>query len=172
MMTKTGSPPSGEELAALQEQLAESRAEVERLQAGAADAEARAATAIGEAGSLREQLDRSQESRESAESDAQSARAYLDAAEARLRAAAGKFRDLVVRTEPELPAELIAGDDVDAVEASVAAAREIVGRVRSHIETEARATRVPAGAPPRSASDLSALPPEQKIRIGLERRAT
>ena len=75
-----------------------------------------------------------------------------------------------MRTEPELPADLIAGDDVDAVDAAVAAAREIVGRVRTHIEAQAQALRVPAGAPPRGGPDLSALTPEQKIRIGLERR--
>ncbi len=47
----------------------------------------------------------------------------------------------------------------------------MVGRVRSHIESQAQAVRVPAGAPPRSAPDLGALSPEQKIRYGLAQRA-
>ncbi len=169
-MTETGSPPTAEELAALQEQLASTRAEVERLQHAAADADARATTAVTEAAGLRGQLDQAQEAQGAAESETHSAKAYLQAAEERLRAAATKYRDLVVRTEPELPAELIAGDDVDAVDASAASAREMVGRVRAHIETQARALRIPAGSPPRGGADLSALTPEQKIRIGLERR--
>jgi chromosome segregation ATPase len=171
MMTETGNPPAGEELAALQEQLAATRAEVEQLRRDAADAEARATAALAEATGLRGQLDQAQAARTTAESGAQSTRAYLQAAEERLRTAAAKYRDLVVCTEPELPAELIAGDDVDAVEASATAAREMVGHVRAHIEAQAQALRVPAGAPPRTGADLSALTPEQKIRIGLERRA-
>jgi len=171
-MTESGSPPTAEELAGLQEQLAESRMEVERLQRDATDAEARTTAAVAEAAGLRNQLEAAQTSQGSAEVDAQSAREYVQAAEERLRAAAAKYRELVVRTEPELPADLIAGDDVEAVDASATAAREMVGRVRAHIEAQAQALRVPAGAPPRGGADLSALTPEQKIRVGLERRAS
>jgi hypothetical protein len=46
----------------------------------------------------------------------------------------------------------------------------MVGRVRSHLDAQAHAARVPAGAPPRSSPDLSAMTPEQKIRHGLARR--
>jgi chromosome segregation ATPase len=171
MMTDTG-PPPGEELAALQEQLAEARADVERLEATATDADARAMVAEFEAAALRGELTAAQEATTTAAAEAESARAYVEAAEARLRTAAEKYRDLVVRTEPALPAELIAGDDIDAVDASLVAARDLVGRVRTHIETEAHASRVPAGAPPRSAPDYSALSPEQKIRLGLQQRAS
>ena len=171
-MTNTGRPPQAEELTALHEQLAESRAEVERLQSDTADAEARAATAAAETAEVRNELLSIQEFRTTAEAEAQSARAYLEAAEARLRSAAEKYRDLVVRTEPEIPQELIAGKDIDEVDASVAAAREIVGRVRTHIETQTHAQRIPAGAPPRAAPDYSALSPEQKIRLGLTQRAS
>src|SRR3990172_2361238 len=127
MMTESGSPPTAEELAGLQEQLAESRAEVERLQRDATDAEARTTAAVAEAAGLRNQLEAAQTSQGSAEVDAQSAREYVQAAEERLRAAAAKYRELVVRTEPELPADLIAGDDVEAVDASATAARGVGG---------------------------------------------
>jgi hypothetical protein len=170
MMVVTGKPPDGADLAAMQEQLTEARAEVERLQSQTADAEARALTAVAEAAALRGELAAAHEERESAAGEAQSARTYLEAAEARLRTAAEKYRDLVVKTEPELPAELIAGDDVDTVEASAASARELVGRVRTHIEEKAQAARVPAGAPPRGAPDYGGLSPEEKIRVGLAMR--
>lgn len=156
-------PGDGEELAALQEQLADARAEVARLQHEAANASAKAAA-------LRDELAASQSAREQAEADASSLRAELEAAAERVQRAAQRYRELVVASEPALPADLIAGDDVDAVDASVEAARALVGRVRTHIEQQAQAGRVPAGAPARTGPDLSALTPEQKIRYGLEQR--
>jgi len=157
------SPGDGEELAALQEQLADARAEVARLQHEAANASAKAAA-------LRDELAASLAAREQAEADATSLRAELEAAAERVQRAAQRYRELVVASEPALPADLIAGDDVDAVDASARAARELVGRVRTHIEQQAHAGRVPAGAPARTGPDLSALTPEQKIRYGLEQR--
>jgi hypothetical protein len=112
------------------------------------------------------------EARTASETEAASTRQYLEAAEARLRAAAEKYRDLVVRTEPELPAELVAGDDVDAVEAAAQSARRIVGEIRSRIDAQSQAVRVPAGSPARGARDYSGLPAEEKIRIGLAQRAS
>ena len=164
-MDDDGKAPNGEELAALQEQLADARAEVERLQRDAANA-------VAEAAFLRDDVRVSHEAVAVATSEAATLREQIDAATQRAQAAAERYRDLVVRTEPALPADLIAGGDVDAIDASVSAAREIVGRVRSHIETQAQAGRVPAGAPPRSAPDLSALTPEQKIRHGLAARSS
>ena len=169
-MDDAGKAPDGEELAALQEQLAGARAEVERLQREAANAEARAQHAAGEADGLRVELQSSNDAVTAAAAEATSLREQIDAATQRALTAAERYRDLVVRTEPALPADLIAGGDIDAIDASVTAAREIVGRVRTHIETQAQAGRVPAGAPPRSAPDLSALTPEQKIRHGLAAR--
>ena len=164
-MDDDGKAPDGEDLAALQEQLADARAEVERLQRDAANA-------VAEAAFLRDDVRASHDAVAAATAEAATLREQIDAATQRAQAAAERYRDLVVRTEPALPADLIAGGDVDAIDASVSAAREIVGRVRSHIETQAQAGRVPAGAPPRSAPDLSALTPEQKIRHGLAARSS
>lgn len=169
-MGDPGKVPDGEELAALQEELAEARTEVERLQREATNAEARAQHAVGEADGLRAELQSSNDAVTANGAEATSLREQIDTAAQRAQTAAERYRDLVVRTEPALPADLIAGGDVDAIDASVTAAREIVGRVRSHIDAQAQAGRVPAGAPPRSAPDLSALTPEQKIRYGLAAR--
>ena len=162
-MDDTGKILDGEELAALQDELAGARAEVERLQRDAANA-------VAEAAFLRDDVRASHEAAATAAAETATLHEQLDAAAQRAQTAAERYRDLVVRTEPALPADLIAGDDVDAIDVSVTAAREIVGRVRSHIETQAQIARVPAGAPPRAAPDLSALTPEQKIRHGLATR--
>jgi chromosome segregation ATPase len=157
-------------MAALQEQLADARSDVERLQREAANATARARSALEEAASLRGEVQVSDEARASVVAEVASLREQLDAAAGQARTAAERYRDLVVRTEPSLPDELIFGEDADAIDASVTAAREIVGRVRTHMSTQAASGRTPAGAPARAAPDLSALTPEQKIRHGLRQR--
>jgi chromosome segregation ATPase len=171
MMDTTGNPPDGEDLATLRDQLARARNEVERLRHDATAAQSRADQAAAEAAVLRGELQSSDERLAAAETDATDLRTQLADATDRVRAAAERYRDLVVKTEPALPAELIAGDTVDAVDAAVESARAMVGRVRSHLEAQAHAARVPAGAPPRSSPDLSAMTPEQKIRHGLARRS-
>jgi len=166
----TGKPPDGEELAALQGQLADARAEVERVQREAEGAAARAREAIAEAAAARRELLESRDAAAAALAQSDALGSELESAGERERAAAERYRELVVRSEPALPAELIAGESIDAIEASVDAARALVGRVRSQLEAQAQAGRVPAGAPPRSGPDMSALTPEQKIRYGLAQR--
>jgi hypothetical protein len=155
-----GARPDGEELAAMQEQLAEARAEVERLQREAANA-------VAEAAFLRDDVRMSNEAVSAANAEATGLREELDAAARRAQAAAERYRDLVVRTEPALPSDLIAGADADAIDASVTAARAVLQRVREGMARHYDVPPVPAGAPARSSPDLSALTPEQKIRHGL-----
>ncbi|MEX2225300.1 MAG: hypothetical protein WEB52_02480 [Dehalococcoidia bacterium] len=140
------------------------RAEVGRLEAAAAQA-------ADEAASLRSALAEAQAASETSSSEAEDLRAQIAETAQRERDAATRYRELAIRAEPALPAALIAGDTIAAVDASLVAARDVVGRVRSHIEAQASATRVPAGAPQRSSTDLSAMTPQQKIRYGLEQRA-
>ena len=169
-MAELETSPDAEDMAALQEQLADARADVERLQQSAANADARAEHAIAEATMLRSDALAAADANAVAVAVAAELSTDIEFAHERSRTAAHRYRELVLRTEPSLPADLIAGDDVDAIDLAVTAAREIVGRVRSHIESQAQASRVPAGAPPRTAPDLSALTPEQKIRHGLASR--
>lgn len=174
-MEKPGTSADGagetKDIGALEEQLADAQAEVERLQRSAANANARADHAIAEATMLRGDVLTATEASAAVAADAAQVRNEIETANEQSRAAAHRYRDLVLRTEPSLPADLIAGDSVEAIDLAVTAAREIVGRVRSHIESQAQAGRVPAGAPSRSAPDLSTLTPEQKIRHGLNARA-
>ena len=156
----------------------------ERAEAHAARADAAAAEAYAEREALREQLriataeaagaiaEREALQTQLRDAAAVSAALQVQLTEAseRERAGASRFRDVILELEPAFPADLIAGDSIDAVAQSLGAAREIVGRVRAQIEEQAQSTRVPAGAPPRAAPDLSAMTPEEKIRFGLARR--
>jgi chromosome segregation ATPase len=165
---------SEDELSALQEQLAEARAENERLQATAADREARALHLDGLNGQLREQLAAAQADLSAGQGELSSVQADLSAAQAekddlhaRLQAAVGKYREVLLAAAPEVVQEMVAGESIEEVDAAMERARQTVLHVRERLESQAQVGRVPTGSPPRTAPDLSALSPMEKIRLGL-----
>ena len=98
------SRPDAEEMAALQEQIDDARSEIERLQQSAANDGARAEHAIAEAAVLREDMRTATAAHESATAEAEMLRGELETTAERSRVAAQRYRDLIVRTEPALPA--------------------------------------------------------------------
>jgi len=175
---------SEDELSALQEQLAEARAENERLQAKAADREARALHLDELNGQLREQLATAQADLSAGQGELSSVQADLSAAQAglsaaqaekddlhaRLQAAVGKYREVLLAAAPEVVQEMVAGESIEEVDAAMERARQTVLQVRERLESQAQAGRVPTGSPPRTALDLSALSPVEKIRLGLSQK--
>jgi hypothetical protein len=79
----------------------------------------------------------------------------------------GAYRDSLIKLNPELPAEMVGGDTVEAVDESIAKARALVSKVKQSIEAEKTASRVPAGAPARGEADYSGLSTREKIQIGI-----
>lgn len=158
---------SNEELAAVQEELAEARAELERLQVAAADSEARAAHVESQEAELRHELSQANHEAEAREEELASLREQTETLGERVRSSAERYRELVLQQAPELPSELVTGETVEEIDVALERARETVSKVRGHLESQAQAGRVPAGAPPRSGPDLSAMSPEEKIRFGL-----
>ena len=157
-----------EEIAQLQDQLAEARAEIERLQVTAADREARAAHLEESLAQLREQLASVQAEASARAEEVCNLQERAGDLESQVKAAATRYREAVLQAAPDLPADLVAGDSVEEVDRSLEAARQTVSSVRGHIESQAEAGRVPVGAPPRSGPDLSALSAADKIRLGLQ----
>ena len=107
-------------------------------------------------------------------SELQEARDALDAEQAARRAAVARYRGALLQAEPSLPPELIEGDDVEAVDASVDAARRTVAEIRERIarESEDEAARgFPAGAPERRGPRTEAMSTAEKIAYGLEQRS-
>jgi hypothetical protein len=82
-----------------------------------------------------------------------------------LRASVERYRAQVLASAPEVPEELIQGETVAEIDASVEKARQMVERVKQQLE--AHITTVPAGAPPRRSSELSELSPREKIAYAL-----
>lgn len=170
-------PKDDPELAALRDQLADAQAEIERLQAQAADAEARAAT-------LQERLARAQAEIEALRRRIGELESQLQAGEAalaqrdqqladlqdKLRQAGIRYREARLAASPEVPADLVTGEAIEEIDQQFEAALKLVSQVRHRLQEESQATRVPIGAPPRRAPDLSALSPAEKIRLGLANR--
>jgi chromosome segregation ATPase len=156
-----------EEVVLLEEQIAALQADVESLQGRLADAETLAAGREAELTRTKQQLADHQAAAASYVSETDRLRGEIDAAEERGRTAAGRYRELLLLREPELPEDLVAGTTVEEIDAAAGRARQTVSQVRQRFEAQAQATRVPAGAPARGATDTSALTPAEKIRLGL-----
>jgi len=84
--------------------------------------------------------------------------------------AIASYRSLVVRSNPNLPEELITGDSVEEIDKSLAGAQALIDRVRQRLETEIAGAKIPAGSPLRTAADLSALSPQEKIQYAMGER--
>ena len=93
--------------------------------------------------------------------------AERDAAQQALLAA--HRRALLAEHAGHVVADLVQGDSVEALEASVARAREAHARIAEQLRAQAVAA-VPAGNPPRSGPDFEQLSPRAKIVEALRQR--
>ena len=91
----------------------------------------------------------------------------LTALNGSLAEAVASYKDMVLRSNPEVVEELISGDTVEAINESLDRAKTLVSKVRQGLETEISLARVPAGAPERALPDLSALSPREKIQYAI-----
>lgn len=94
----------------------------------------------------------------------------LAGVQAQAQEALARYREKLLTSAPEVPPELVKGDTVVEVEASLAAAQDLVERVRRQLLAQSAAQRVPSGVPTRRGLDLSTLSPAEKIALGLKDR--
>jgi multidrug resistance efflux pump len=93
--------------------------------------------------------------------------ADLAALKESLAVSAASYRDALLATAPGVPEEMVKGETVEELDASLEQARGLVARIRQDLEADVAAKSVPAGAPPRTAPDVSALSPGEKIAHAL-----
>jgi hypothetical protein len=158
-----------EEVVLLEEQVAALQTDVEALQSRLADAEALAADRDAQLTHTRQQLGEHQAAAATHAAEAESLRSAAAAAEERQRLAAGRYRELLLAREPDLPEDMVDGVTVEEIDAAADRARQTVSLVRQRFEAQVQATRVPAGAPARGSNDTSGLSASEKIRLGLRR---
>lgn len=86
-------------------------------------------------------------------------------------AAVARYREAMLAAEPDLPPEMVRGESIEEVDASIVAARTMVARVRERVEARRPSERgFPAGAPARESSPRGHLTARQKIAAGLQER--
>jgi hypothetical protein len=74
--------------------------------------------------------------------------------------------------EPDLPPELVNGETLSEVDASLDAARRTVAPIRSRIGVESEVSAgFPVGAPARSGTSTAGMNAVEKISAGLEQRS-
>ncbi len=86
--------------------------------------------------------------------------------------AVADFKKLVLASNPLFTADIIWGDTIEDVKASVEKAGVLVSKVKEGLEAQAKAmaqlTVVPAGAPARTGASSEGLSTKEKINLGLE----
>ena len=81
--------------------------------------------------------------------------------------AVSAYKKAAAQANPAIPAEIITGDTIEAVDQSLESAKALVDQVRQSLAAETAAGKVPAGAPARTPPDLSALSPREKIQYAV-----
>ena len=84
--------------------------------------------------------------------------------------AVSKYLDAVRLANPTIPQDIIAGDTIEDIDASLVKATTIAESVKASLEAQAKETRVPAGAPPRGEISLEGLTPREKIAAGIQQK--
>lgn len=103
----------------------------------------------------------------------QTTRADLTAA---LATAAGRYREVLLAGNPQVPPELVAGESIEALDAALESAKVMVAAIIQRatlagapagVAQAPSTVQVPAGAPVRTGPDTSTMTAAEKIRYAL-----
>jgi len=84
--------------------------------------------------------------------------------------AVAKYLDAVRLANPTIPQDIIAGDTIEDIDASLAKATAIADSVKASLEAQAKEAKVPAGAPTRGEISVEGLTPREKIAAGIQEK--
>jgi len=82
--------------------------------------------------------------------------------------AVAKYLNVVRTANSTIPRDIIAGQTIEEIDASVEKAQAIADAVRANLEAQAKEAKVPAGAPTRGEISLEGLSPREKIAAGIQ----
>jgi len=84
--------------------------------------------------------------------------------------AVAKYLEAVRLANSTIPQDIVAGDTIEEIDASLTRAATIADSVRASLEARAKEAKVPAGAPTRGEISLEGLTPREKIAAGIKQR--
>ncbi|MGE3856524.1 MAG: hypothetical protein AB7G21_06165 [Dehalococcoidia bacterium] len=98
----------------------------------------------------------------------------LEAQREATRAAVARYREALLQADADLPPDLVQGETLEDVDASVAAARSAVALIRERVTAEVREEwrGFPVGSPAREHPSTHSMTPAEKIAVGLSERVT
>jgi len=82
--------------------------------------------------------------------------------------AVARYLDAARALNSTIPHDVISGQTIEEIDASVQKAAAIAESVRASLESQAKGARVPAGAPARGSISLEGLSPREKIAAGIQ----
>ncbi len=82
--------------------------------------------------------------------------------------AVAKYLGVAKALNPSVPESILTGATIAEIDASIEKGKAIVESVKKAMESEASATKVPAGAPTRSAISTEGLSAREKIAAGIQ----
>jgi len=145
-----------EDLEAIKTQLEEEKKAKAAAEAGLAEKDARIADLEAKTAEMQSLLD-----------DGLRNMAALEDTKSRLME---KYLGAIRSANPTIPQDIIAGDTIEDIDASLAKATAIAESVKANLEAQARETRVPAGAPTRTEISVEGLSPREKIAAGIQQK--
>lgn len=84
--------------------------------------------------------------------------------------AVAKYAGMAKALNPTIPEDMISGETIEEIDASVEKGKALVTSVKKTIESEASAAKVPAGAPTRGELSLEGMSPREKIAAGIQQK--
>jgi hypothetical protein len=86
--------------------------------------------------------------------------------------AVSKYLEAARALNSTIPPDVISGNTIEEIDASLAKARTIAESVKKVLEAQAKEAKVPAGAPTRGEISLEGLSPREKIAAGVAQKTT
>jgi len=96
--------------------------------------------------------------------------AELTAVKAARDQAVAKYATMAKALNPTIPEDMISGETIEGIDASVEKAKGLVSSVKQSLESEASKAKVPAGAPTRGAISLEGMSSRDKIAAGIQQK--
>jgi len=162
--------PEPEDLEAIKAQLEEEKEAKAAAEAALAEKDTHIAELQAEGEALRAERSNLQVSLGEATQGSEAAAAELEQVKEANSRAVAKYLDAVRATNPTIPQDIITGDTIEEIDASLAKAQTIAESVKASLEAQAKETRVPAGAPPRGEISTEGLTPREKIAAGIQQK--
>lgn len=162
--------PEPEDLEAIKAQLEEEKEAKAAADAALVEKDARIAELQAEGEALRAERSNLQAQLSEAQQGSEAAAAELAQVKEDHSQAVAKYLDAVRLVNPTIPRDIIAGDTIEDIDASLAKATSIAESVKANLETQAKETKVPAGAPTRTEISVEGLSPREKISAGIQQK--